>query len=411
MAMQQSLDLRQTRRRIEMARQSWLASQSAWYPTVGLSAGWNRQRSSGDMSPGARPENISYFNLGLNFSWEIDLFGRIASQAKSEKYAYRATKAEYDAAMISLAANVAAAYINLLLARNEIAVADAQIKSQERINAITQARHECGLASKLDVSQSLSVLYATQASLPMLRSQEAAAVNSLAMLIGVYPDKLAWLRHTESKLPNPFVMTELGVPADLIRRRPDILAAEYQVAGYAAALGVAKKDFLPTLAITGSVGTSARRLDNLFTDDSFTWSVAPQLSWTIFEGMSRKHNLTIARENMLAGIDNYNLTVMNAVTEVDNALEKYRYSLERISLIRKVCDESRQSLELALDRYKKGLAPFTDVMNAQVSLLDNENTLLAARASALASAVDIYRAVAGSPVSVSAGAGDSDSNK
>lgn len=393
-----SLNLRMTLRRIEMARNAWKAAQAGWYPTIGLSAGWTKNRSSGDMSGTGRPVTVSYFDLGLNFNWEIDVFGRVAAQVNEGKAAYNASRAEYDAAMISLAANIATAYTNLLLAQEQIQLAQEQIKTQEKIHDITTARHECGLASKLDVTQSLSVLYSTQASLPTLKQQERAALNSLAMLTGCYADRIEYLIDHPGKMPNPFVMTEIGVPADLLRRRPDIIQAEYQVAQYAAALGVAKKDFLPTLSLTGSVGTSAHSIKDLFTKDSFTYTFAPQLTWTIFEGLARKYRVAEARQQVMSSIDNYNLTVMNAVTETDDALQGYRYALERIGLIQKVCDQSHESLELSLDRYKRGLAPFTDVMNSLISLLEYENTLLQSKASALADAIRIYQCVAGNPV-------------
>lgn len=398
MAGENSLNLRMTLHRIEMARNAWKAAQAGWYPTLGLTAGWTKNRTSGDMMGLGQPSTTSYFNLGLNFNWEIDIFGRIASQVKEGKAAYNASRAEYDATMISLAANIATAYTNLLLAQAQIRLADEQIKTQTKIHDITTSRHECGLASKLDVTQSLSVLYATQASLPSLKAQESAALNSLAMLVGCYADRLQYLLEQPGKMPNPFVMTEIGVPADLLRRRPDIIQAEYQVAQYAAALGVAKKDFLPTLSLTGSVGTSAHRVKDLFTKDSFTYTIAPQLTWTIFEGLARKYRVAEAREQVMSSIDNYNLTVMNAVTETNDALQAYRYALERIGLIQKVCNQSHESLELSLDRYKRGLAPFTDVMNSLISLLQYENTLLESKATALSGAIRIYQCVAGNPV-------------
>lgn len=398
-ATENSLNLRMTLHRIEMARNAWKAAQAGWYPTLGLSAGWTKERTSGDMSAIGRTANMSYFNLGLNFNWEIDVFGRIAAQVKEGKASYNASRAEYDAAMISLSSNIATAYTNLLLAQAQIQLAEQQINTQKKIHEITEARHECGLASKLDVTQSLSVLYSTQASLPMLKQQETAALNSLAMLAGCYADKLEYLVDQPGKMPNPFVMTEIGVPADLLRRRPDIIQAEYQVAQYAAALGVAKKDFLPTLSLTGSIGTAAHNVKDLFSKNSFTYSIAPQLSWTIFEGLARKYSVAEAKEQVLESIDNYNLMLMNAVTETNDALQGYRYALERIGLIQKVCDESHESLELALDRYKRGLAPFTDVMNSLVSLLNYENTLLESKATALSNAIRIYQCVAGSPVS------------
>lgn len=397
-AQENSLDLRMTLRRIEMARNAWKAAQAGWYPSLGLSAGWTKERSSGDMTGIGHTTTLSYFNLGLNFNWEIDIFGRVAEQSKQTKASYNASRAEYDATMISLSANIATAYTNLLLAQARMLLAEEQIKTQKKIHDITVARHECGLASKLDVTQSLSVLYSTQATLPLLKQQEASALNSLAMLTGCYTDKLQYLTAKPGKLPNPFVMTEIGVPADLLRRRPDIIQAEYRIAQYAAALGVAKKDFLPTLSLTGSVGTSAHAVKNLFGKESITYTIAPQLSWTIFDGMQRKYRVAEAKEQMMSSIDNYNLTVMNAITETNDALEAYRYALERIGLIQRVCEQSHESLDIALDRYKRGLAPFTDVMNSLISMLEYEDNLLQSKAAALTDAIRIYQCVAGNPI-------------
>lgn len=393
-----SFNISMAAHRIEMARQTMSVTAASYSPVIGLSAGWDTDRASGALTVPSLPGNTtSYFNLGLNFSWEIDLFGRIREQSKSDKAQYNATKAEYSAAMISLCSNIAQAYINLRLAQARIEVAKQQITTQERICAITKARYETGLASKLDVSQSLTVLYNTQSTLPGLENQETSAINSIALLVGVYPDKISdQLRQPSTQL-NPFRMVRIGVPSELIRRRPDILQAEYELAGYAAQAGIAKKDFLPTLTLNGAIGTSAHKIDDLFTKNSLTYSVAPTLSWTVFEGMARSHRVASAKEQMLAGIDNYNLTVMSAVIETEDALGSYDTALRQIELIKKVRDESEEAFSLAVDRYKRGLSAFTDVMNALVSLLDTENSLIQTRASALSSLIKVYAAVAGNP--------------
>lgn len=384
--------------RIEMARQNWEVAKAAYYPTIGLSAGWSKEQQSGMTStPTGRAIGLDYFSLGLNFSWEIDVFGKVREQSKEGKANYNASKAEYSAAMISLCSNIATAYFNYRLAQGRVEVAKSQITSQERISKITEARYEAGLASKLDVSQALTVLYSTQASLPSLENMQISALNSLALLVGCYPETIREELATVSDLPNAFHTVRMGVPADLLRRRPDILEAEYELAAYAAEVGIAKKDFLPTLSLTGSLGTSAHRIDDLFQKNSFTYSIAPQLSWTIFEGMARGHRVAAAKEQMLAGIDSYNLAVMNAYIEAENAVAAYDTSLRQISLYRKVLKESEESFTLAVDRYKRGLSSFTDVMNAQISMLDYENTLLETRASALTSLVKVYAAVAGAP--------------
>ena len=395
-----SLDLSATLHRIEAARRNWQLASSAYFPTIGLSAGWTKNRSAGDLSiPAGRSMTTDYFSLGLSFSWEIDVFGRVREQAKLGKADFNATRAEYEAAMVSLAANIAKAYVNLRLAQECIEVAKRQIASQEKIKAITEARFETGLASKLDVAQSLTVLYSTQASLPALENEARSAINSLALLIGVTPAEIEPELKTPGFLPNPFRTVNIGVPADLLRRRPDIRRAEYELAGFAAQAGIAKKDFLPTLSLQGSIGTSAHNAKDLFTKESFTYSIAPSLSWTVFEGMARNRRAAMAKENMLAGIDSYNLAVLTAVTETETALSGYEANLRRIALVQKVCKESEESFTLAVDRYKRGLSAFTDVMNAQISMLDNETSLLQTRAAALNSLISVYAAVAGSPES------------
>lgn len=393
-----SYNLQMARRRIEMARQSWEAASAAYYPVVTANAGWTKGQQSGATGEKVfTPVGSDFFSLGLNFSWEIDLFGRVAAQSKVAKTSYNATKSEYSSAMISLSSNIAIAYFNYRLAQCRLEVARVQLESQRKITKIAEARYEAGLASKLDVSQSLTVLYATEASLPALRSMLTSALNNIALLVGCYPTDIAGMLAEVRDLPIAFQTVNLGVPADFLRRRPDVLQAELELAGYAAQLGVAKKDFLPTLSLTGSVGTSAHRIDNLFSKNSVTYSVAPQLSWTIFEGFARNKRVAVAREQMLAGIDNYNMTVMNAVIETENALSAYDASLHQISLYRKVARESKEAFDLALERYKKGLSAYVDVMNAQINMLDYENTLLQTRASALTTLVKVYAAVAGNP--------------
>lgn len=393
-----SLDLAQALRRINMAKQNWEMAKAAYYPTLGLQAGWTKARGSGMTGPESfHPTADSYFSLGLNFSWEIDIFGKVYSQSKAQKASYNATKAEYTSAMVALSANIATAYFNYRAAQARIEVAKRQINSQERIRAITEARHEAGLASKLDVAQALTVLYSTQATLPALESLRTSALNSLATLIGCYPEKIRPCLLEVTDLPIAFRIINMGVPAELLRRRPDILEAESQLALYAAQIGMAKKDFLPTLSLNGSIGTSSRNIKDLFKNDSFTYSIAPKLSWTIFEGFSRTHKLAYAKEQMMAGIDNYNLTVMNAVIETETAFDSYYSQLQQITLVRKVLAESKEAFSLALDRYKRGLSAFNDVMDAQINVLTYENQLLETRASALGALVKVYAAVAGAP--------------
>lgn len=382
--------------RIKIASQAVNQARAAYFPTVNLSGGWQKSRNSGGLGDKMTDASTAdYFSLGLNMNWEIDVFGKITSKVKSSKSAYDATRAEYAAVMTALCANIAKSYVTLRMYQAERQVAMEHITSQGKIVKITEARHEAGLASMLDVAQARVVYYSTQASVPGLESAIHTTINSLAILTGVYPDSIYKRLEVARELPDYRQIIPVGAPAQLLRRRPDIVEAEFQLAQYAAQLGIAKKDFLPTLSLNASVGTAAHDAGNLFKNQTFTYTIAPTLSWTLFDGLSRRANVISAREQMEVGIDNYNLTVMTAVEEVDNAISTYMASLKNIDVLDDVIDNSRQSLDLSLDLYKKGLNPFTDVVTAQMNYLSYQNSIIESKGKALSALISLYEALGG----------------
>ena len=187
----------------------------------------------------------------------------------------------------------------------------------------------------------------------------------------------------------------VGVPAELLRRRPDIVEAEYELASYAAALGLAKRDFLPTLSLNGTIGTGAHSAGDLFSRNSLTYSIEPTLTWTIFDGMSRRANMASARQQMEIGIESYNNTVMTAVEEVDNAITTYAGTLRNLDILDDVVTQSRKSLDLSLDLYKRGLSPFNNVVTAQMNLLEYQNSVVTASGNALTALITLYEALGG----------------
>lgn len=383
-------------KRIEMAKKVIGETKSGYYPTLSASAGWNRQQESGAISNPVMPSSkSSYFSVGADMNWEIDVFGRIRENVKSKKAAYNASRAEYDAVMVSLCANVASSYMQLRMYQSELAVATSHIASQDTVVKITEARFEAELASMLDVTQARIVLYNTQNSVPTIKAQIGTLINTLSVLTGEYPGALAPLLEPAKHMPDYRQTVSAGVPADLLRRRPDIVEAEMELAEYAALVGVAKKDFLPTLSLTGSIGTSARKAGDLFGSHSMTYSVAPQLSWTIFDGLARNYRTAEAKLQMEAAVDNYNMTVLNAVEEVDNAMIDYLAALESIELQKKVVAESRRSMQLSVDLYRSGLTEFTNVVDGLMSYLESEETYVTLRGKALTSLVTIYQALGG----------------
>lgn len=383
-------------RRIELAHNAMRMAQSSYYPTVNLTGSWSKAQESGLIYDShGRASRTSEFSFGLNMSWEIDLFGKIRSGVNKQKSQWRATKAEYAGAMVSLCGQIASDYIQLRTWQAELSVAYEHLESQSRIVKLTEARKEAGLASALDVAQALIVYNSTKATIPSLENSIHTAINSIAILIGCYPDEIYEDLCQSKPLPDYMQIVGTGIPMELLRRRPDIVQAEEELASYAAAIGVAKKDFLPTLTLNGSVGTAAHSAKNLFKTESFTYSIAPTLSWTVFDGFQRKYNVANAREQMQIGIDNYNQTVMTAVEETDNAMSSYLTAIRQINDIQDVITQSERALDLSVDLYKRGLTPFNNVVTAQMSLLEYQDRNVVAKGSALSSLIKLYVALGG----------------
>lgn len=383
-------------RRIEAARQTLNIARSAFLPTVGLDASWQKGRSSGRQESVAVPaSSYDYFSLGASMQWEIDVFGRVQANSKASKYAYEATRAEYVATMVSLATNLAKAYISLRMYQEQLAVAKAHIASQEKVTKLVEARFDAGIGNMLEVSQARMVLYSTQATIPGLQSLIDSSINAIAVLTGEYPKNLHPMMEVARPLPEKADPFEIGIPADVLRRRPDVVEAELQLAQCAAQVGVAKKDFLPTLSLTGSIGTVAHNAGDLFTSSSFTYSIAPQLSWTIFDGLARNYRVAEAKANMEEAIDNYNFTVLTALQEANNALSVLTTSQTTINEYKKVIEASQETLNLSVDLYKRGLASFTNVVDAQMDFLTYQNSLVEAKGKCLTALVTLYDALGG----------------
>jgi NodT family efflux transporter outer membrane factor (OMF) lipoprotein len=391
-----NFDLRIALQRIVTAKATVAQARSQLYPTIALNLSWDKARTSGRLTRTAVAAGYdSYFDVGVSMNWELDIFGKVASSVKSKNELYHAQRADYAAAMISLCGQIATNYVQLRQWQHELQLAQEQSQSQQEIVDMTILRHNAGLASALDVAQAKEVLYSTQATMPPLRNSISTAVNAIAFLLGAYPSQLSSMLCEIAPLPDYRQIVASGIPAQLLRRRPDVVAAERQLASYAADLGVAKKDFLPSLSITGSIGTQSRDAGNLFSKESLTYSVAPTLSWTLFDGFGRKAQLASARSAVESGIANYNMVVMKAVQETDNALSAYHAALQHIDALQNVVEQSNKALALSVDLYRQGLSTFTNVVDAQINVLSYSNELITAKADALTALIQLYEALGG----------------
>ncbi|MCE8586135.1 efflux transporter outer membrane subunit [Bacteroides fragilis] len=380
--------------RINMAKANLRMERGNFFPTIGLNAGWTRQQSSGNTSE--LPQSTQhYYDASLNMSWELDLFGSIRNRVKAQKENFAASKEEYIGTMVSLCAQVASAYINLRELQQELAVIQKNCASQEAVLKITEVRYNTGLVSKLDVAQAKSVFFSTKSSIPQIESGINQYITTLAILLGTYPQEIRPTLESPGILPDYMEPIGVGLPADLLLRRPDIRSAERSVNAQAALVGASKSDWLPQIFLKGSLGYAAKDLKDLTHHKSMTYEIAPALSWTLFKGTQLVNATKLAKAQLDEAINQFNQTVLTAVQETDNAMNAYRNSIKQIVALREVRNQGQETLTLSLELYKQGLTPFQNVLDAQRSLLSYENQLVQARGYSLLQLIAMYQALGG----------------
>lgn len=395
LAVQNNYNVVAAMKRIESARLAQRNVSSGYYPIVNGDFGWQRDQTAGTVhGEHSHPSVMNYFTLGLSMQWEMDVFGRIAEQQKVSKATYDVSVADYDATLVSLVSNLAKAYFQLRMYQAQYKVLSDNVAVDQDLLNLAQARYDAGLRPMLDLVQARMVVTQTKASLPPLEANISNSLYQIALLCGEYPEKLDYLL-TPAPLPDVPQLDGIANPAYLLRRRPDIIAAERNVAAMAARVGVAKKDFLPSLSLSASVATEALSFNHLFGKNSLSYNIAPQLTWTLFDGFSRKYKLAEARINMEAEIDSYNFTVMSAVQEMNSALASWKSLAQQEIYQTILVKESKRQLELQIDRYKQGLNSWSDIGGAQTTLLANIDTQIELQASRLSALISIYTALGG----------------
>lgn len=381
---------------IRKARAAWRNAQSGLMPSFDLNLGWQRAKTSGN-SPQTfyRESWEGQYTTAVSTKWQADVFGTIYMRSKAQKMLFMATEEEFNAVMVSLVANVAITYFSLRQSLAEMQVIRWNVESQREIMDIVTSRYNSGLASKLDLSQSLSVYYSTKAKIPAMQATIDGYRNAMAVLLGVYPQELqGWLDEGYA-LPEYVEPVDVGVPAYLLLRRPDIRVAERQVEANAALLGATRRDWFPSLFLTGSLGFTSDKFKNLPRSKSLTWEIAPTITWNIFSGMERVNTINEARATLEQSVASFNSTVLNAMQEVENAMSQYRNSIAQIVTLREAMNQDEETLALSLELYKQGLTEYQNVLDAQRSLFTCQDYLVQARGLSLIYLVQLYEALGG----------------
>ncbi|MEG1999040.1 MAG: efflux transporter outer membrane subunit, partial [Bacteroidales bacterium] len=366
--------------------------------SLNLAGGWSKTRSSRTLADGTSPYSSviqDYAYATVTASWEIDIFGSVRKQAESAKYSYFSDIDTYNAVIMSLVADMATYYALLRTYQQQLIVANKNIASQKAILDITEVRYNTGLASQLDVAQAKSVYFSTQSSIPVLVNSIRQQINAITVLAGMFPPQLyTWLSEPNI-LPEYIQIVPVGMPENILSKRPDISAALQKVKAAEATVGGAKTGFLPKFYLNGSFGFASKDMNRLFNNNSITYQIAPQFNWTLFQGTALINAAKQSKSQYDATIRNYNNTLLQAMQEVDNAMSAYSNQIKQVVDLRELVVQGEVTLKLSLDLYKRGLANFQNVLDAQRSLLAYQNSLVSAQGNTLTSLISLYRAIGG----------------
>lgn len=391
-AVKGNLDLKRARARLREARARRTIAKSDRFPTLDANASASKSRSSEDSGSG---QDREFYATGFDAAWELDLFGGVRRSVEAAEADLGATREDLNDVLVSLTAEVALNYIEMRTYQERLGVSEANLQIQQETYELARSRYQAGLDDELAVAQARSNLERTRAQIPSLRAGLEEGMNRLAVLLGEQPGAL----HAELKDTMPIPVTPLevavGVPADLLRRRPDVRSSERELAAQTARIGVATADLYPKITLNGSIGLEALSLDDLFTTGNRTWSYGPRITWPIFNAGTIRANIEVQTALQEQALISYESTVLGALEEVENALVAYaEEQLRRQALIQAV-DAARQAFELAQHKYQAGLTDFSTVLDSQRSLLSYQDQLAQSEGSVTSNLVRLYKALGG----------------
>lgn len=399
----QNLTLQSAGARVLEARAALGIATGNLYPQqqqLGGGVNYNRLSKEDALAFSNPPSNFWRASIGAQLAWELDFWGKFRRNIESADAVYTASVATYDDVLVTLFANVATTYIGIRTVQKQIELANANIVRQQKALSIASDRFKHGDTSQLDVFQAQNVLGATKARVPQLRIQLQEGIDLLRVLLGVAPQSLDGSLVNSAGIPSAPKAINIGIPADLLRRRPDIRTAEFNAAAQSAQIGVAKADLFPAFSLVGNVGLISSNvgqasLSDLFTHHAIAYSFGPTVQWNIFNYGQITNNVRVQDAHLQSLLVDYQNAVLKAQQEVQDGIAQFVLSDEQAINLRDSVTAATGALNLAFTQYQEGLTSFTTVLTAEQNLLDAENNLAAATGATSTGLVQIYRALGG----------------
>ena len=398
-AVQSNLTLRIAEARVREARaQKGVISGSLW-PSLGSSAGYTRNHYGEHEFPPIGgfgvPLDYNLYNANFDAAWELDVFGgtRRAVQAAGAQVA----AAEYGQrdVLVTLLAEVARDYITARAYQQRLAITRDNIRVEQDVVDLTSNRFDNGLASDLDVQQATALLTSTEAQIPTFETGFNDSVYQLSVLLGQPPGTLMDAMTAKKDIPLTPPIVPVGLPSDLLERRPDVEQSERQLAAATAQIGVAKADLFPKFSLTGIAGVQSVSAGNWINYASRYWTAGPTVQWQLFEAGSIEANVHVQNAKQEEALNTYQQTVLVALQDTESALTAYAKEQVRRESLTKSVYANQQALDLATQLYKNGLADFLRVLNSETSLYTAQDALVQSDQSVSLDLVQLYKALGG----------------
>jgi multidrug efflux system outer membrane protein len=345
-----------------------------------------------------RPRPVTTYRAGFDAFWEIDVFGRVRSQVRAAAADAESFAADVDDVRVSVAAEVARNYFELRGLQQQLAVAERSLVNQRETLRLTTVRRDAGIGEEQDVASAAARVAAIEASIPPIRGAVAEREHHLAVLIGVRPGALG-VDLAPRQYPPITKALAIGEPGSLLRRRPDVRAAERRLASATAREGVAAAELFPQISISGFLGLLAGRGSLFNVSDSRAWAVTPALSWAAFDLGSARARLRGAEGATRESVAQFEQVVLRAIEETENALVNYREEQERLVKLTDQARESTRAATIARTRYQAGVVDFLALLDAERTQLQAEDAVAQAEAGVFTSVIAVYKALGGIPVS------------
>jgi len=400
-AVASNLDLKIAAARVRQARAQLAYATGGQYPQVNVDASYSYNQLSQTAAPynafnlPGFPWDYNQYQVGFDAAWEVDVFGGVRRGVEAAQADLAASAADQQNVLLSVMAEVARNYVDLRGLQRRYAIDQANLQSQQETLELTRDRRQRGVVTELDVAQATSQVAKTEAQLPLLRRAQSEAIHRIATLLGQQPEALTDELTPPQPVPLPPPEIAIGVPAELLRRRPDIRRAERQLAAATARIGQATADLYPKFSLTGNFSMLSADTTKLFDWRSATYGVGPTVTWPIFDA-DRLHRLVDIRSaEQEQALAQYDRTVLGALEETHNALVALATEQQRHRALADAVAADQTAVAVAQDQYRQGVTDFLNVLVAQRSLFESQDQLADSDRAVTTSLVALYKALAG----------------